>query len=112
MDLPKTARCGVARVLEGTQLPFTAGGVELLEGLEGQDDLASNGGDLRHVGFLRGESSWNRRDVSQVARDVLSRVPVAPGQTLSQTAPLVDQLDGRSVELGLGHEFDVRHVSE
>ncbi len=75
------------------------GGVERLEGLGREVDLAADLDQLGHV--LAGEPVRDLLDGADVGGDVLADPAVAPGRRLRQPAVLVGEVDGQAVHLQL-----------
>ena len=107
VELTKRARGRVSRVRRG----LAAGGelrlVEAIEAREREVDLAAH---LEHVGVPRAvaleQAQRHGLDRAQVPRHVLASQPVAARRSAHVHAVLVDERDGRAVDLRLEHVGD------
>ena len=84
-----------------------ASAIEFGEVLLGHVDLAP------HLEQGRGALRWSSRsrkrqrpDGLEVLGDILAGVAVAAGRALNEEAVAIDRLNGKAVELGLGHVLD------
>src|SRR5690606_12005890 len=103
--LPQRTGRRVARVGEGLVAGGHQAGVELLELLHREEDLAP---DLHQVGhLLAGEPVGDLRDGADVGRDVLTGAAVAAGRRAGEAAPLVGEVDGQAVDLELAQEVEL-----
>jgi hypothetical protein len=108
VELAERAGCGVARVrrrlLPGRNLAL----VEAREPGEGEVDLASHLEQSgRRLAVGRSEAERDGVDRAQVLRHVLAAEPVAARGAPDERAVLVDERDGRAVDLRLDHIRDL-----
>ena len=104
--LPQRAGGGVARVGERRLARLDERGVELLERLDREEDLAAHLQPGRHAvpGLATGGGLQGARDLgdgADVVGDVLPGAAVAAGRGPDQAAVLVEQVDRQPVDLEL-----------
>ena len=86
-------------------------GVEVLERLDREEDLAANLDQLGHrVVVARRQPVRDALDRADVGRDVLADPAVAAGGAADQAAALVGQVDRDAVDLELAQELEGRRV--
>src|SRR5690606_27342566 len=94
----------VARVRERLLAVLEQPAVQLLERAHVHHHLAAHGEQPRRAPAVQAQPQRHGRDRPRVRRDVLAAPAVAARDRTGEHAVLVDQLDGRTVQLGLQDE--------
>ena len=77
--------------------------VEVLECLQGKNNLTAYGKKLGRGVAGVAQPFRNRRDFSEIGRNVFADSAISSGEPVAEAAVPVDEFDPRPVEFGLGH---------